>query len=266
MAGDRGSNTADRPNRRRLRADRRQSERIGRERALLGGIVRLVGLLAITIGIVLAVLTLGPIGLDDIGGFDDLEFNDLPSPSAEPPETGDRNPNLTDPDDPGDSELETEVEPVSAAVIEDFVHAEVNDRRADYDLGELEWDGTVASVARAHSYDMADREYFDHVSPDSEGPFERFQAVGEYCQGYGENIALTYLDQPVNEPGGDETVTYQTAEGVASGLVDQWMNSTDHRAAILEEDGTPDWDRGGVGVYLTDDGSVYASHNFCQTW
>ncbi len=260
MAGDRGPNGPNRIPERSVRAGE------GRDRALLRSVARLFGLLIVAAVVLVAAIALGPIGFDDVGGIDEIELRDRPSPSSEPPATGDRNPDVTDPDDPRESAYETSVESVGSEVVEDFVHAEVNDRRADHDLESLEWDGTVASVARAHSQDMAVREYFDHISPDGEGPFDRFQAVDDYCQGFGENIALTYLDQPVGEPGGDDTVTYQTAEGVAEGLVDQWMNSTDHRAAILEADDTPDWERGGVGVYLTDDGSVYASHNFCQTW
>lgn len=110
---------------------------------------------------------------------------------------------------------------------------------------------------------MAQREYFAHINPDGEAPMDRFQDVDNYCRGYGENIALTWVDRPVDNSAADETVRYRTAEGLAEGLVNQWMNSTDHRRAILEQ-GTPDWDRGGVGVYIDDDGAVYASHNFCR--
>ncbi|SIS03368.1 CAP domain-containing protein [Natronorubrum thiooxidans] len=243
------------------------------DRAVVGALLRFV-LAVVLIGtLALGTAMFAPTVLEDLG-IDSDEFeipNDVdtgpfPPPSSEPPPAGERNPAVTDPADPGESTVQTDVETVDSATVEDFVHAEVNDRRADHDLAPLEWDGTVASVARAHSSDMADREYFDHVTPDGEEPMDRFTAVDDYCRAYGENIAQTWIDRPVGEPGTDDTVRYQTAEALATGLVDQWMNSTPHRQAILEEGTVPAWDRGGVGVYLTDDGTVYATHNFCVEW
>ncbi len=104
-----------------------------------------------------------------------------------------------------------------------------------------------------------------HVNPDDEGPFDRFSAVDGYCRGYGENIALTWVDRPVERP--ETAISSSTTPPKGSRrAVDQWMNSTSHREAILEDHGGPGWDRGGVGVYITDDGEVYASHNFCHEY
>ena len=256
-------------------ADRRSAadSRDDTDRSVLRSLFRFLGVVVLIGALAAGTALFAPTVLEDLG-FDDEEFEtpdgidiwDRPSPSSEPPPAGERDPAVTDPGDPGESSYETDVETVGSPAVEDFVHAEVNDRRADHGLEPLEWDGTVASVARAHSVDMADREYFDHVNPDGEGPMDRFRAVDDYCRGYGENIALTYVDRPVEDAETGETVRYHTAEGLATGLVDQWMNSTEHRAAILEEGSTPDWDRGGVGIYVADDGTVYASHNFCLEW
>ncbi|NGM69041.1 CAP domain-containing protein [Natronolimnobius sp. AArcel1] len=243
------------------------------DRGLLRGLLSLLLVCVLLAGLFVGALALSPMTLEEVREIDSLDDLDdividtgpMPDPSADPPPAGERDPEVTDPDDPGESTYETEVETVSSATVEDFVHAEVNDRRAEHDLEALEWDGTVASVSRAHSVDMAEREYFDHVNPDDEGPYDRFDAVDSYCRAYGENIALTWVDRPIDDPGEDETIRYQTAERLATGLVDQWMNSQPHREAILEDHGGPGWDRGGVGVYIDDDGAVYASHNFCLT-
>ena len=234
-------------------------------RAILRSLVRLLVFAVLVAGLVLAGMVLVPTLVDDLEDLDDVEIVDRPAPSSDPPPAGERDPQVTDPGDPGVSSYETDVETVHSDDVEDFVHAEVNDRRAAHGLDPLEWDGTVASVARAHSTDMAERDYFAHTTPDGEGPFDRFRDVDDYCQGYGENIALTWIDRPVDQPN-DDPVTYYTAEGLGEGLVDQWMNSTEHREAILEDHGGPSWDRGGVGVYISDDGGVYASHNFCTEW
>ncbi|ELY57616.1 CAP domain-containing protein [Natronolimnohabitans innermongolicus] len=243
------------------------------DRAVLRSLLRLLTIVALIGVLAFGTAMIAPSILEDAGidgdGFEGpggIDGGSSPPPSSESPSVGDREPNVTDPDDPGASRYETDVETIDSETVEEFVHAEVNDRRADHDddLEALEWDGTVASVARAHSGDMAEQDYFDHVNQEGDAPMERFQDVDDYCRGYGENIALTYVDRTVQDSASDGTVHYQTAEELAEGLVNQWMNSTSHREAILEEGSVPDWDRGGVGVYLTDDGSVYASHNFCQ--
>ncbi|SEP65363.1 CAP domain-containing protein [Natrinema salaciae] len=246
--------------------DGRRSEPAGtepdgsRDRALLRGLVNFLVAVLLVCSLALGTALFAPQIIDGL----DLEGG--PSPNADPPPAGERNPAVADPDDPGNSSYRTTVELVRSPTVEDFVHAEINERRADHGLEPLAWDGTVASVARAHSGDMARREYFAHRNPDGEGPYDRFQDVDGYCRGYGENIAMTWVDRRVERPGGGGVVRYRTAERLATGLVDQWMNSTDHRAAILEEGETPRWDRAGVGVYIADDGSVYAGQNFCREW
>lgn len=230
------------------------------DRALLRGLVNFLVAVALVCSLAIGTALFAPQLIDGIA------LEERPAPSSDPPPTGQRNPAVTDPDDPGNSSDETDVEVVRSATVEAFVHAEVNERRANHGLEPLEWDGTIASVARAHSYDMARRDYFAHTNPDGEGPYDRFRDVDDYCRGYGENIAKTWVDRRVERPGGGGTVRYQTAEGLATGLVNQWMNSTPHRRAILERGETPRWDRAGVGVYIADDGSVYAGQNFCREW
>lgn len=70
-------------------------------------------------------------------------------------------------------------------------------------------------AARAHSTDMAERNYFDHVSPEGSGPAERATDAG-YDAWAAENIAMGY----------------PTAEDVVAG----WMNSKGHRENILNCD------------------------------
>ena len=231
-----------------------------RDRGLLRGLV--VWLVGITLLVALAcgVAMFAPNLVADVG--DELS----PSPSTEPPPAGERNPSPQAVGDPNRSTYETAVETVSSETIEDFVHAKLNDERTEHGLEPLEWDGTIASVSRAHSADMHEREYFNHTNPDGQGPYDRFGTVADYCQLYGENIAMTWVDTPVTHSDDDEAVVYETAEDVAEGLVEQWLNSQPHREAILEERTRADWDRGGVGVYISADGAVFATHNFCETF
>jgi uncharacterized protein YkwD len=72
---------------------------------------------------------------------------------------------------------------------EEQVLALVNAQRAAVGCGALAGDASLASVARAHSADMRDRGFFDHVNPDGLDPFDRAERAGLSARG--ENIART---------------------------------------------------------------------------
>lgn len=65
----------------------------------------------------------------------------------------------------------------------------VNGERAHAGLAPLRLDLELSAVARAHSRDMADREYFAHVNPDGQSPFDRMRAAGIDYRTAAENIA-----------------------------------------------------------------------------
>ncbi|MER7577999.1 CAP domain-containing protein [Streptomyces sp. NPDC126514] len=89
----------------------------------------------------------------------------------------------------------------------------VNKERAAAGCGPLTSNAQLASAALNHSSDMAQRGFFDHVSPDGTDPGDRITAAGYKWSTYGENIAR-----------GQQT---------AAEVMDGWMNSPGHRANIL---------------------------------
>jgi uncharacterized protein YkwD len=91
------------------------------------------------------------------------------------------------------------------------VLALVNAERAAVGCGALAADSGLAAVARAHSADMRDRGYFDHVNPEGLSPFDRAQRAGISARA--ENIAYGQQDP--------------------AAVMDSWMNSAGHRANIL---------------------------------
>jgi uncharacterized protein YkwD len=103
------------------------------------------------------------------------------------------------------SELET------ALALDCF--ARVNEERSKAGLPPLAWLEPATDAAYLHSLDMDQREFFDHVNPDGDGPAQRLADQGVPWSSYGENIAMGYLD----------------AEEVMSG----WMASEGHRDNIL---------------------------------
>lgn len=167
-----------------------------------------------------------------------------------------------DPDDPGTSSYRVNGSvTVRSGAVESLIHREINRIRPEHGAGALSSGTTVASVARAHSEDLADRGYFSHTNPDGEGPWDRYRDVdgAPACMSYGENIAMNWVDRRIQT--GDGTVErYRTNEAVAEAVVDQWMGSSGHRQNIFRAG----WTHEGIGVYLTGDGQVYATQNFCS--
>jgi uncharacterized protein YkwD len=67
----------------------------------------------------------------------------------------------------------------------------VNAHRQSHGCPALEWLPAAAEAAQAHSTDMARRDYFDHVSPEGQRPWDRLVARGVSYRRMAENIAWT---------------------------------------------------------------------------
>jgi uncharacterized protein YkwD len=93
------------------------------------------------------------------------------------------------------------------------VLALVNQARAAAGCGAVTADPALAAVARAHSADMRDRDYFAHTSPEGLSPFDRAEQAGiDYSRA--ENIAYGQAD--------------------AAAVMKAWLESPGHRANILD--------------------------------
>lgn len=153
--------------------------------------------------------------------------------------------------------------------LEYLVHRGINERRAAHGKSNLSFDTELRSIARYHSADMARQDYFGHVSPDGETLSDRYRKFDYQCRvpigGFryatgGGNVLYTYYDTPVRT--GNHTVRYDTPRELARGIVNGWMNSTEHRKNLLK----PYWNREGIGIYIEQVGGrtrVYATQNFC---
>ncbi|ARX89048.1 hypothetical protein SMD44_08535 [Streptomyces alboflavus] len=89
----------------------------------------------------------------------------------------------------------------------------VNAERQKAGCRPLTTNSKLATAAQRHSADMKARNYFSHTSPDGTDPGRRITAAGYRWSTYGENIARGQ----------------QTAKSVMT----SWMNSSGHRANIL---------------------------------
>lgn len=102
----------------------------------------------------------------------------------------------------------------------------VNEIRAENGLNPLTYDWELSRVARFKSQDMKDNKYFAHNSPVYGTPFQMIKNFGISYRSAGENIAKGY--------------------STPQAVVNAWMNSSGHRANILNASYT----RIGVG-YVT---------------
>lgn len=150
----------------------------------------------------------------------------------------------SDPPEADGVPTDEEVQPYERAI-----HERVNDVRLEHDLDALGFNEEIAGVARRHSVDMAERDYFGHVSPDGERPRDRLEEFFTgYCRMIGENVA-SVSGLPDDSP-----------EAVAERVVAGWMESEGHRENLLREA----YDEQGIGVVI-DDGRILATQNFCGT-
>ncbi len=89
----------------------------------------------------------------------------------------------------------------------------VNEIRVKHGLKELTYDWELSRVARYKSQDMKDNRYFSHTSPVYGSPFQMIRNFGISYRSAGENIAKGYA--------------------TPAAVVNGWMNSSGHRANIL---------------------------------
>ena len=99
----------------------------------------------------------------------------------------------------------------------------VNEIRRQNGLTELKSDWQLSRVARIKSEDMRDNKYFSHTSPTYGTPFQMMKSFGITYRSAGENIAR--------------------GQSSPQAVVNAWMNSSGHRANILN----PSFTHIGVG-------------------
>ncbi|SIQ68338.1 Uncharacterized conserved protein YkwD, contains CAP (CSP/antigen 5/PR1) domain [Haladaptatus litoreus] len=192
------------------------------------------------------------------------ETSTTPETTTQPETTTTESPETTTTTEP--TTTPDESDGFDRSEVERYVHQFVNEERTERGLNAISFDTELRDIARGHSEDMATRNYFSHTSPEGENFADRYEQAGYTCRAStgdgsyltgGENIAQTWYDTPINS--GDGTVRYTTERELARGIVDQWMNSQGHRENIL----TDSWQNEGIGIYVTEDGQVYATQNFC---
>ncbi|MCA1060875.1 cell wall-binding repeat-containing protein [Rossellomorea aquimaris] len=115
---------------------------------------------------------------------------------------------------------------------------QANALRARHLIAPLKEDKEAREVARAHSKDMAVRNYFSHDNPEGLSPFQRLSKAGISYTSAGENIAAGQFN--------------------AIAVHDEWVNSAGHRKNIL----SPLFHNLGAGVYIGGEYGIYYTEDF----
>jgi len=128
----------------------------------------------------------------------------------------------------------------------------INERRAEAGVGALARDATLVETARAHSEDMATRDYYSHTTPEGAGPSDRVP-----CDAVGETLHRGDLGPESTT----DAKTFNTRDGhdLAAFLVRDWRLSDSHRQTLLDAD----WTRAGVGIYSDGLNNFLATALFC---
>jgi uncharacterized protein YkwD len=152
--------------------------------------------------------------------------------------------------------------------LERRIHELVNKERKTRNLGALQFEDKLSSVARAHSSDMARRNFFSHVNPDGRNPTERGERAGYTCrkdfgnhftQGLAENLYQGNLYSSIRTRGTQKTYAWNTMDDIAAQAVSGWMKSPGHRKNILQKT----YDKAGIGIAVSRDDKVYVTQVFC---
>lgn len=114
----------------------------------------------------------------------------------------------------------------------------VNVERSKRGLSELSFNTELSNVATLKSQDMINKNYFDHTSPTYGSPFDMMKQFNISYRTAGENIAK--------------------GQRTPAEVVNSWMNSSGHRANILNANFTDI----GIGVAKSSNGTLYWTQMF----
>jgi len=138
--------------------------------------------------------------------------------------------------------------------IEKQVHHFTNLERQKHGLEPLEYNIELSSIAKLHSLDMLERDFFEHDNPDGCDAQCRYQKSNYSCKSptgviFGENLHWWQYS---------DNIFWQSSEQIGRETVASWMESPGHRENIL----FPLFRNEGIGVVITFQES-FITQNFC---
>lgn len=149
--------------------------------------------------------------------------------------------------------------------MEKNIHELINAERISLGLSELEFDEHLALIARKHSKDMAENNFFSHYDLKGKDFSYRYEQsnydckirVGNVIHLGAENLFKYNIAKLVYSDG--RVAEYNSQAELEVVAVEGWMNSPGHRENIEKDF----WLKEGLGVYIDEEGEVLVTQNFC---
>ncbi len=138
------------------------------------------------------------------------------------------------------------------------IHRLINLEREKHGLKILGYDEELASIAKSHSIDMANDEYFSHETPEGLNPTDRASKVDYVCQYQIDNFIYSGIGENLHMVQGSAVSFLSTPESIAELAVSGWMDSPGHKKNIL----TSNFSKEGIGVSILPF-TIHVTQNFC---
>ena len=131
-----------------------------------------------------------------------------------------------------------------------------NQKRIENNVSVLDWDEELASIARGHSQDMAENDFFSHVNLNGIRSNDRAINAGYECEDEEiNNIIYEGISENISQMG----LIYQDYElDDAQRIIDGLMNSTEHRDNMLKQTDS----KIGIAIAINEN-HLYTTQNFC---
>lgn len=147
-------------------------------------------------------------------------------------------------------------EDIDVARLQRLLLAELNEFRAPRASPVLE-DPRLSLVARNKSHHMATEGYFGHEGPDGKDVSDRLNEAEFSCLKETDTLLRTYWKTPIRGLSGG-TLTNESS--LAEYVVASFANSPPNREILVDSA----YDIVGIGVYVTENGTVYVTFLFCN--
>lgn len=217
-----------------------------------------IGLAVVLIGSVIFAVGImyGPQWFDDTSPFELY-----PPATSEPTPTPVVSPQLYDSPNLGWIEGSNSTNFTNATAIERRIYAYINAERVAYRQEPLVYNPELAQIARNWSHWSTKIEKPGHFTPDGIGPRDRAMNAGYECdKALGENVVTRPTMQRLRVHNSSRFLFLDTPDKIARYVTQEFMSSPGHRWGML----SPRNDVIGVGVYVTENDTVYVTEMFCE--
>lgn len=194
-------------------------------------------------GLVLSGIAIGAFDDPDISEISEMEWSDISDESSDSNGLGE---GITE-------DAEEDSSGFNEDTAREYLVAELNQKRQNRGLNELQSHEALYDAAYSHSEEMVARNFFDHTNPDGVGVEQRISETTLECRYTGENIAVNHWDE--NVIGSDRI---ESNADLAEVIIQQWIDSPPHRENLFRAE----WDYVAHGISFDGD-EFYVTQKFC---